>query len=751
MKITYNKLWKILKDRNIKKTDLLKMADISSVTLAKLSKDENVSTETLIKICDSLQCNIQDIIESIEVEMNYKPVQLSFFDNKQQLNNYTDKFKVIDLFCGIGGFSYGFKMTNHFEVILGADIWETALNTFKRNHGNTFLLHEDLTKLDEDYWSPYKNKIDVIIAGPPCQGFSMSGKRQKEDKRNSLFKEVVRITSVVQPKYVIIENVVGLLSMSNDQGKDIKQLIIEEFNKIGYNVTYKVLNAADYGVPQARHRVIFIISKNYPLTYPAPFIKENDYVTVGDALGNVDPNGDKYLPATTTYQKTMQGCSNVIHNHVRRKSNDLVTKRMSFIPQGGNWQNIPIELGTGGGVHSNAYKRLDPKKPSITIKHAAKAMIIHPTENRILTIREVARLQSFPDDFIFEGTTTDQHQELANAVPPLLGKAIAEEIYKNLKSNTQNFTFIDLFCGMGGFRLALEQLNCKCAFSSEIDPHAIKTYELNYNETPSGDITKINAKDIPNHNILCAGFPCQAFSIAGRRKGFEDTRGTLFFDVARIMKEKQPEVVFLENVKGLTNHDGGKTLETILYTIKSIGYDYKYKVLNALDYGLPQNRERWYCVCVNKNSKLNINDFNFPEPVKLNKSIKDLITPSKLEEYTVSETCKKHIEQYLTLKNIDINENTLAYEVRPSRCQFKNNGISPTLTAKMGTGGNNVPVLVKYMRELTERECLNIMGYPEDFKYYKGSHMYKQIGNSVCVPVISLIAENIISLMKKGK
>lgn len=342
------------------------------------------------------------------------------------------KYKVIDLFCGIGGFSYGFEMTKKFEVVVGADIWNVALNTFKANHKQTKLINEDITKMDEHFWDEYKGKIDLIIAGPPCQGFSMSGKRQVGDKRNSLFEEVVRITSIVQPKYVVIENVVGLLSMTNSEGQDIKELIKSEFNNLGYKVQYKVLNAAEYGVPQARKRVVFLISKDYPLEYPKPYLDEKHFVTVADALGNVDPDGDEYLEAKTSYQKLMKGKTSKIYNHDRRQSNELVTKRMSFIPEGGNWRDIPKELGTGGGVHSNAYKRLDSTKPSVTIKHAAKAMIIHPWRNRILTVREVARLQSFDDDFILTGNGSDQHQQLANAVPPLLGKAIAEQIFKNL-------------------------------------------------------------------------------------------------------------------------------------------------------------------------------------------------------------------------------------------------------------------------------------------------------------------------------
>lgn len=345
------------------------------------------------------------------------------------------KYKVIDLFCGVGGFSYGFEMTNKFDVILGADIWDVALDTFKENHKETELIHEDLTQMDLDFWKKYTNKADVIIAGPPCQGFSMSGKRDINDERNDLFEEVIRISKVVNPKVIVIENVVGLLSMKNNEGVLIKDLIIDKFIEIGYsNVKFEILNAADYGVPQARRRVVFIATKDLDVEFPKPYLTEENYVTVGEAIGNVHPDNDTYTEATSDYQKLMKGKSNLITNHDKRKSNALVTERMSHIPQGGNWKDIPEHLGTGGGTHSNAYKRLDESKPSITMKHAAKSMIIHPNRDRILTIREVARLQSFPDDFTFTGSVSNQHQQLANAVPPLLGKAIALSIFQELEN-----------------------------------------------------------------------------------------------------------------------------------------------------------------------------------------------------------------------------------------------------------------------------------------------------------------------------
>lgn len=311
------------------------------------------------------------------------------------------------------------------------------------------------------------------------------------------------------------------------------------------------------------------------------------------------------------------------------------------------------------------------------------------------------------------------------------------------------FKFIDLFCGMGGFRIAFEQNNCNCVFSSDIDPFVQKTYAANFREVPFGDITKIDEKDIPDHDIICAGFPCQSFSIAGKRLGFEDVRGTLFFDVARIIKEKKPKAFILENVKGITNHDNGRTLRTILATLDDLGYNFKYEVLNAKDYNVPQHRERWYCVGFRKDINVNINEFEFPKPQSLTNSLENIIKTCPDSNYYISDICDNNIKKYIKEKAVDVKNDTLAYEVRASRCQFKNDGISPCLTAKMGTGGNNVPIIVKQRRRLTERECLRIMGYPESYKIDKGTQIYKQIGNSVVVPIITMLASGIVKVLKK--
>ncbi|MCR4661464.1 MAG: DNA (cytosine-5-)-methyltransferase [Clostridia bacterium] len=318
---------------------------------------------------------------------------------------------------------------------------------------------------------------------------------------------------------------------------------------------------------------------------------------------------------------------------------------------------------------------------------------------------------------------------------------------------SKKIKFIDLFCGLGGFRIALEKQNCKCVFSSDIDEAVSKVYENNFGDYPSGDITKIDAKDIPEFDILCGGFPCQSFSIAGKRLGFEDTRGTMFFEVARILREKKPKAFILENVKGLTNHDKGKTLNTILDILNELGYDFVYKVLNSSDFGIPQSRERWYCVGVRKDLKINLNENDiFPPEQMLLYSYDDIIDDKKkYDSYKISDICKKNIQTYIDKVKDRKSKYTLAYEIRPSRCQFRANGISPCLTAKMGTGGNNVPVVVELNRKLTERECLKLMGYPDTYKIGTGAQAYKQIGNSVIVPILEYISKQLVELLKKGE
>lgn len=310
------------------------------------------------------------------------------------------------------------------------------------------------------------------------------------------------------------------------------------------------------------------------------------------------------------------------------------------------------------------------------------------------------------------------------------------------------FKFIDLFAGIGGFRIAMQDCGGECVYSSEWDENAKQTYFHNFGEVPFGDITKESNKQlIPDgFDVLCAGFPCQAFSIAGYRKGFEDTRGTLFFDVAEIIRRKRPKAVYLENVKNLYTHDGGKTFAVIKGTLEELGYVVYHKVMNAMDYAnVPQNRERIFIVCFDPIQVPNHQDFQFPEKEELRKTIQECI------DYNVTERKFFYTEKFSHYDELCKNMQSAdtVYQWRRLYVRENKNNVCPTLTANMGTGGHNVPLILtpRGIRKLTPKECINFQGYPERYSFpdsIADSAKYKQAGNSVVVPLIRKVCKNIV-------
>ncbi len=311
---------------------------------------------------------------------------------------------------------------------------------------------------------------------------------------------------------------------------------------------------------------------------------------------------------------------------------------------------------------------------------------------------------------------------------------------------TSKFTFIDLFAGIGGFRLALESFGGHCVFSSEWDRFSQETYLKNFGEIPNGDIIKIKEKDIPAHNVICAGFPCQAFSISGKMKGFEDTRGTLFFDVARIAKHHQPEILFLENVKNLTKHNNGITFKIIIKTLKEIGYNPFYKVLKSSDYEIPQARERVYIIAFRKD--LHIKNFKYPKNKNNIRIVKDI-----LEKEPVN---KKY---YINRNDIIIykDDNDVKNKRNPLQIGKINKGgqgeriysINTSGITLSAYGGGAAAKTGAYyingkVRKLTPRECARMQGFNEEFIIHEKENIaYKQFGNSVSVPVLREIFENV--------
>ena len=310
-----------------------------------------------------------------------------------------------------------------------------------------------------------------------------------------------------------------------------------------------------------------------------------------------------------------------------------------------------------------------------------------------------------------------------------------------LKNNhSSSYRIIDLFAGIGGIRLGFEKAlknQANFVFSSELDKYAQTTYYANYQDMPHGDITKIEAKDIPEHDIILAGFPCQAFSIAGHRKGFEDTRGTLFFDVARIAKYHRPKLIFLENVKGFKNHDNGNTFKVVIETLEDLGYKVFADVLNAKHFGVPQNRERIYIIAfLNKNVNF---DFEKIKTTKKTSKLGNILDEKVDNKYTISNKLwEGHQRRKIEHK---AKGNGFGYSIFNEQSEY-----TSTISARYYKDGSEILIEQKNNnpRKLTPREAGRLQGFPNDFKIpVSDTQSYKQFGNSVAVPVIEELAKEI--------
>jgi DNA (cytosine-5)-methyltransferase 1 len=306
-----------------------------------------------------------------------------------------------------------------------------------------------------------------------------------------------------------------------------------------------------------------------------------------------------------------------------------------------------------------------------------------------------------------------------------------------------------LFAGIGGIEKGFINNGFKISWANEIDQKACVTYRKNYNHKLfEKDLRELQTDEVEKIDILTGGFPCQAFSVAGYRKGFDDERGNVFFEILRFIDDLEPKVIFLENVKNLENHDEGRTFKTILSELQSRSYHIKYKVLNSAEYAnIPQNRERIYIVGF-RDKKI-YDNFKFPKPVKLTKTINHLLDDEVDEKYYYTRS-----KYYPQLKEEMKNKDTI-YQWRRTYVRENKSKLCPTLTANMGTGGHNVPLIIdkKDIRKLTPRECARFQGFDDDFILsgeLSNSALYKQIGNSVTVPVIDAIAKEIKKALKYG-
>lgn len=343
---------------------------------------------------------------------------------------------VIDLFSGCGGLSKGF-IDAGCDVLLGIDNEQAALNTFERNHKGAIGVNADLSK--EETFATIRTllqgrPVDLIVGGPPCQGFSLTGPRNFDDPRNKLYLAFIRMVREYRPKGFVIENVPGMATLYKGE---VKNEIIRRLSSMGYSVATQVLCAADYGVPQIRKRLVFmgILEEYGTASFPAPILKPEHYVTSREAISDLPALSEDDLGAEisnysqeprTLYQAKMRAHCKELFNHSATRHTELVRNTIALVPEGGNYKDLPAGVGESRKFNM-AWTRCDGRKPSRTIDTGHRNYF-HYEYNRIPTVRESARLQSFPDDFVFTGTRTQQYRQVGNAVPPLLGYHLARHL-----------------------------------------------------------------------------------------------------------------------------------------------------------------------------------------------------------------------------------------------------------------------------------------------------------------------------------
>lgn len=534
---------------------------------------------------------------------------------------------IISLFTGAGGLDIGFIEAGYTEI-LASDIMPQAKESYNTNYPKTTFLLKDICQVTtEEIKQLTKNQnVDVIIGGPPCQGFSNMGNKNSADPRNMLFENYVRLVNALQPRCFLFENVKGLYTMF--EGRFFKK-VVSSFLSIGYNVHFSLIDSSNYGVPQKRERVIIVGSRiDKPFKFPAysneSYGKIHSYANVGSAINDLMDKGEE------------------IPNHIPLVHSEKVVQRYRLIPEGGKLprpEELPEEIRRKG--FGTTYVRLHRQKLSPTIVPGNNALPVHPVLDRSLTPREAARIQTFPDDYIFKGDRRSQCIQVGNAVPPLLAAKLAHALklyinnidydgitpdrsyyVKDMESYNEEFKdksgkratlkFGDLFCGVGGFTQGLEQAGLQCVLGVDFNEWAVDAYQKNFNhECMQLDLSveenqKLVARKLRDANVdlVVGGPPCQGFSIFGKRRFVntkqhdltKDKRNDLVFAYAKIVVESETKWFIMENVPGLLSAHKGEYVSAIVSYFQENGYRTEYRVINAADYGAPQLRKRFILI-----------------------------------------------------------------------------------------------------------------------------------------------------------
>jgi len=704
-----------------------------------------------------------------------------------------NKYNVVSLFTGAGGLDIGFEESGKFNIICASDIEIECKNTYNLNYPNVPFINKDIRTITAKEILEKTNGIkpDVIIGGPPCQGFSVMGDKNSCDPRNLLFEPYARLVKDLEPKCFVFENVKGIKSMFD--GKYLVD-ISNTFASLGYDIYFDILDSSDYGVPQKRERVIIVGTKlNKAYAYP-----EKKPLSIGKL--KYKKNVDEAIMDLATIDK--------FPNHIILNHSDIVIQRYKLIPEGGKLpppEELPVEIRRKN--FGNTYNRLDRFKYAPTMVPGNNAFPVHPTLHRSLTPREAARIQTFPDNFIFTGDRRRQCILVGNAVPPLLGARLAKSIYehiendsieydrsklllkryekmktnpfiKNKKKKTKTsktqLTCVDLFCGAGGITTGFKNAGIKILASSDLNEYAAKSHNYNFPEIPfiKGDLSDIKNKkkilsivkkelDKETIDILVGGPPCQGFSMFGKRRFKNvdeeydphlDPRNYLVYTYVDYIKLLNPKWIVMENVAGFTTLDNGYFLKYLIKEIEELGYkNHDYKIINTADYGVPQVRKRFILIA---NRTGNIIPWPKPKYYKdpkdwqnpyrtINEVINDLAHENTYsEEFSHSpmnhaDLVKERFSYIKEGKKIDIAD--LPEHLKYSRTgklfksyskvffRLDRNAPSPTIVP----GHSAFPIHPWLDRQLTTREAARIQTFPDEIKFFgpKGEQC-TQVGNA---------------------
>lgn len=700
------------------------------------------------------------------------------------MNNSKPTF--ISLFSGAGGFKIGFENAG-FNCLLATDIMPEAKKTNDKNGKTDFLLKDIRQITASEILKITKGKTpDVIIGGPPCQGFSVMGDKQGSDPRNNLFASYINLVRSLKPKCFVLENVKGLKTMYGGQAF---KTIVDGFSESGYDIYSEVLDTYDYGVPQHRERVIIVgtlsaRSFKFPEGSKKKIGSLLPRATVGEAINDLIKK-DESFP-----------------NHIALNHNEIVTERYKLIKEGGKLP--PPELLPKAIRRKNfgsTYQRLDRKTPSITMVPGNNAFPVHPILDRSLTPREAARIQSFPDKHIFEGTRRMQCILVGNAVAPLLAANLGREVKKYLfnksyKGSTDSLvkergaidllkprdildkvtykknapTFVDLFSGAGGFSIGLANAGLKPLLSADFNEEVRQTHEFNYcnHDYVHGDLSdKVVKKELlaklegKKVNVLVGGPPCQGFSIFGKRRFVNtrnydpktDPRNKLVFTFFDYVKALQPDWFIMENVAGFKSLDGGNFVTKLEEYVKKLGYkNYDFRVINTAEYGIPQKRKRFLLIGNNTGHLIpwpkpkyfeNPKDWQLPIRT-VGEVITDLSEPGSRkyvanhEPMNHSEDIKERYSYVEEGKKMDIDKlpEKLKYAKFTGQ-KIKNfshvyrrlSRKEPSIT--LVPGHNAFPIHPFLNRLITTREAARIQTFPDDI-IFQGSSKEQciQVGNA---------------------